>query len=267
MAFPRAAFRAVGGATFGLLADAGRLSRLFAAALHRAGRIVTGKERLRWRAAIAECVRGGYDSLPLVTLILFLVGMIMALQSAYQLEQLGALGLVANLVALSVSRELAPLLGAIIVAGRVGSAIAAELGTMRVEQEIDALTVMGIDPVSYLVVPRLLALMVCLPCLTIFGDVVGILGGMTVGVGLLEMGGSRYLAGTFDSLLLRDVIIGLVKSVAFASIIGLVGCYQGLETQGGAEEVGASTTTAVVRSIVLVIGADLLVTALFYLRG
>jgi phospholipid/cholesterol/gamma-HCH transport system permease protein len=206
--------RAVGGATVELLADTGRISRLFAEAVGRIGQVLTRRARFRWRATMAECVRAGYDTLPLVALILFLVGMIMALQSAYQLEQLGALNLVANLVAVSVSRELAPLLSAIIVAGRVGSAIAAELGTMKVEQEIDALTVMGIDPVSYLVVPRLLALVICLPCLTIFGDAVGILGGMAVGVGMLDMGTSGYIASTFDSLVLKDVITGLVKAVA-----------------------------------------------------
>lgn len=259
--------RAVGGATVGLLADTGRISRLGADALRKVGQAALRRRRFRWQATKLECVRAGFDSFPLVTLILFLVGMIMALQSAYQLEQLGALNLVANLVAVSVSRELAPLLGAIIVAGRVGSAIAAELGTMRVEQEIDALEVMGIDPVSYLVVPRIVALAICLPCLTIFGDAVGILGGMAVGVGMLDMGSSGYLAATFDSLVMKDVVTGLVKAVAFALIIGLVGCYQGLETRGGAEEVGRSTTTAVVRSILLVIAADLLVTALFYLRG
>jgi phospholipid/cholesterol/gamma-HCH transport system permease protein len=174
---------------------------------------------------------------------------------------------VASLVAISVTRELAPLLTAIVVAGRFGSAIAAELGTMRVSQETDALIVMGIDPVSFLVVPRLVALMITLPCLTVFADVVGILGGQLVAVTVLEMGVGGYAALTFDALVLEDILTGLVKSVAFAAIIGLVGCHQGMNTRGGAEEVGRATTASVVRSIVLMICADLFVTAIFFLRG
>lgn len=203
----------------------------------------------------------------LVSLICFLVGMITALQSAYQLRQMGALSLIANLVGISVTRELAPLLAAIIVAGRFGSAIAAELGTMRVASEVDALEVMGIDPVRFLVVPRLVGLLIAMPCLTVFADLVGILGGFVVAVGLLDLGAGTYVSDTVDALELRDIFNGLVKAVVFAAIIGLVGCRQGLATRGGAEEVGRSTTSAVVRSIVLVIGADLFVTTWFYLRG
>jgi len=165
------------------------------------------------------------------------------------------------------SRELAPLLTAIIVAGRFGSSIAAELGTMRVSNEIDALEVMGIDPTAFLVVPRLLAVVLAMPCLTIFADAVGILGGMTVGVGMLDIGSATYLENTVDSLVMQDVITGLVKATLFGAIIGLVGCYEGLGTRGGAEQVGRSTTRAVVRAIVLVIFADLIATTLFYVKG
>ncbi len=190
----------------------------------------------------------------------------MALQSAQQLRELGALDLVPNLVAISITRELAPLLAAIIVAGRFGSAIAAELGTMKVSQEIDALTVMGIDPVSFLVVPRLLALIVTLPCLTIFADVIGILGGGLVAGLVLGFGVSGFVSDAFAALTLEDVLSGVVKALAFGAVIGLVSCHQGLETRGGANEVGRSTTTAVVRSILLIIIADLFVTAWFYVR-
>jgi len=261
------ALRFVGNTTLGLLADTGALWRLTASASERLFIGPLRGERPRFRSTIIQSVRAGYDSLPLVSLICLLVGMIMALQSAYQLRQLGAMELVPSLVAISVTRELAPLLTAIIVAGRVGSAIAAELGTMKVSQEVDALTVMGIDPVSFLVVPRLVALVIALPCLTVFADVIGILGGMLVSVTMLGMGSSWYVAFTFDSLDLQDIITGLVKAGVFAGIIGLIGCHQGLATEGGAEEVGRSTTASVVRSIVLIIGADLFVTALFYLRG
>ena len=262
-----APFRFVGNSTLNLLADSGSIWRLAVAVGSRSLLGPFRGDRFRWRATVLQVVRSGYSSLPLVMLICFLVGMIMALQSAYQLRELGVVDLVANLVAISITRELAPLLTAVVVAGRFGSAIAAELGTMKVTQEIDALSVMGIDPVSFLVVPRLIALLISLPCLTIFADAVGILGGLAVSVGALDIGASRYVSLTFDALALQDIFAGLVKAVAFAGIIGLVGCHQGLQTRGGAEEVGRSTTASVVRSIVLMVGADLFVTALFYVRG
>jgi phospholipid/cholesterol/gamma-HCH transport system permease protein len=259
--------RSLGGSTRDFVADAGSLWRLAVAALARGLVGPFRGERVRARATMVQAVRAGVDSLPLVGLICFLVGMIMALQSAYQLRDLGAQDLVASLVAISMTRELAPLLTAIIVTGRVGSAIAAEIGTMRVSQEIDALEVMGLHPVSFLVVPRLIALLVTMPCLAIFADVIGIAGGQSVAIGVLGIGASRYVSLTLDALVLQDVYIGLVKAAAFAAIIGLVGCHQGLKTSGGAEGVGRSTTTAVVRSIVLIIAADLFVTALFYVTG
>ena len=261
------ALSVLGRRTLVLFADAGAIGRLAGRAASSAAAAPFGRGRVRLRETLAQAVRAGNGSLPLVALICFLVGMIMALQSAYQLRDFGAVDLVASLVAVSVSRELAPLLTAIIVAGRVGSAIAAELGTMRVSQEVDALVVMGIDPVSFLVVPRLLALLVALPCLTVFADLIGILGGLCVSVGALSLSLAAYIEDTVDALVLQDIFAGIVKSVAFAAIIGLVGCHQGLATRGGAEQVGRSTTTAVVRSIVLVICADLFVTAWFYVRG
>lgn len=262
-----ASLRLVGHSTRNFLADLGAIWRL---ALASASRFAAGA--LRWKtvrgpATIEQIVRAGWSSTPLVLLICFLLGMILALQAAYQLRLLGASDLVPNLVAVSVTRELAPLLAAIMVAGRFGSAVAAELGTMKVSQEIDALEVMGIDPVMFLVVPRLIALLVALPCLTVLADVIGIVGGMAVTVGALDMGVDRYVSSTFDALVLQDVFTGLVKSLAFAAIIGLVSCHQGLSTDGGAEEVGRATTSSVVRSIALIIAADLFVTALFHVRG
>lgn len=247
------------------LTDAGLLWRLLIAT---GNRLFLGKfqgYRFRFRATLQQSVRAGFDSLPLVGLISVLVGMIVAFQLAYQLEKMGATSMVRSLVAITVTRELAPLLTAIIMAGRYGSAITAELGTMKVSQELDALTMMGIDPIAFLVVPRLLALIITLPCLIIFADTIGILGGMIVGVGTLGLGPGGYLASSLDALQLRDLFTGLVKAVGFGAIIGLVGCQQGLSTLGGAEGVGRSTTTSVVHSIVLIIGADLFVTALFYL--
>ena len=262
-----AATRYLGRSTIHLLTDAGSIARLAGSATSRFGAGLARRERIRWRATIEQLVRAGYSSVPLVSLICFLVGMIMALQSAYQLRELGAINLVPTLVAISITRELAPLLAAIVVAGRFGSAVAAELGTMKVSQELDALTVMGLDPVAFLVVPRLAALLVSLPCLVVFADVIGILGGMSISVATLGIGAARYAALTLDALVLQDVFTGLVKSVAFAGIIGLVGCHQGLKTHGGPEAVGHATTASVVRSIVLIIAADLFVTALFYVRS
>ncbi len=259
--------RSLGGSTINLFAETGAMWRLAVQATSSLVLTPFRGGKIRLRETLVQAVRAGNGSLPLVGLICFLVGMIMALQSAYQLRNFGAVQLVADLVAVSVSRELAPLLTAIIVAGRFGSSIAAELGTMKVSHEVDALEVMGIDPTSFLVVPRLAALVLTMPCLTIFADVIAILGGMLIGVGVLDLGLRSYVADTVDSLALQDIYTGLVKAVAFAAIIGLVGCHQGLQTRGGAEQVGRSTTTAVVRSIVLVIFADLFVTALFYVRG
>lgn len=249
------------------LADLGRLFSLARQAMVQAILGPSRGQRFRLRSSIEQIERAGYDSLGLVMLISFLVGMILALQSAYQLRQLGAQSLVSALVAVSVVRELAPLLTAILVAGRVGSAIAAELGTMKVSQEIDALTVMGIDPVAALVVPRMLALTLAVPCLTLFADAVGILGGGFVGSVVLGMRFDTYLFDSLEALKLQDLLGGVLKAALFGGAIGLVGCYQGLSTRGGANEVGRSTTRAVVRSIVLIIAADLFVTALLYVRG
>jgi phospholipid/cholesterol/gamma-HCH transport system permease protein len=247
------------------LAEAGRLWRLAAAAATETATGPWRGKRFRLRETVQQVLRAGNQSLPLVTLIAALVGLILALQSAYQLRRLGALDLVSGLVAVSITRELGPLMTAVLVAGRVGSAVAAELGTMRVSEEIDALTVMGLDPVSFLVVPRLLGLLIAVPCLTLFADAVGILSGCAVGVFVLDQGARAYLADSIAILELQDLWGGVLKALAFGGIIGLVGCYQGLSTEGGAEEVGRSTTTAVVRSIVLMIAADLFVTALLYL--
>lgn len=262
-----ATLRFVGHSSQNFLGDLGAIWWLAKNAAAQLALSAVRRKGVRIQAALEQLARAGFGSTPLVMLICFLLGMILALQAAYQLRLLGALDLVPNLVAVSVSRELAPLLAAIIVAGRFGSAVAAELGTMKVSQEIDALTVMGIDPVSFLVLPRLLALIVALPCLTVLADVVGILGGFAVTVGVLGVGAGRYVAATLDALVLQDVYVGLVKAVAFAAIIGLISCHQGLQTQGGAEEVGRSTTASVVRSIATILAADLFVTALFHVRG
>ena len=219
---------------------------------------------LRWRSAIEQMVRIGFDSVPIVCTILFFVGLIMAMQSAYQLERFGATIFVADLVAVSIIRELGPLLTAIIIAGRSGSGIAAEIGSMKVAEEIDALKTMGLNPINYLVVPRTLAMVIVLPCLTLLGDFVGIVGGYLIGVTTLDISPIRYYTQTANALVIKDFTTSLVKTVFFAIIIASIGCYQGFIVEGGAEGVGKSTTSSVVVSIFLIIAADVFFTALFY---
>ena len=255
-----------GGWALDALGLVGSLATLGLSALRSLSKSLARAQPLRARAIAAQMLEAGNRSLPLVGLISALIGMILALQSAYQLRQFGAVTLIADLVAISVTRELAPLLAAIVVAGRVGSAIAAELGTMRVSEEIDALTVMGIDPISFLVVPRVLGLVVTLPCLTAFSDALGILGGFavaTLGLGLAPV---PYLRASLDALVLEDIFGGLLKAACFALVIALVGCQRGLTVRGGPEQVGRATTSAVVTSILLVIVVDLGVTAILYVR-
>ena len=262
-----ALIQGIGRNTLGLLAEAGGLWQLAGASLNRLFIGPFHGDPIRVRPTLSLMVKAGYDSLPLATLIALLVGMIMALQSAQQLAEVGAISLMPNLVAASIIRELAPLLTAIIVAGRYGSAIAAELGTMKVSQEIDALTVMGVNPIAFLVVPRFLALIISLPCLVLFSDFVGIFGGLMIATSVLNLGARAYMQSTFDALGMEDLAMGLVKALAFAIIIALVSCQQGLKTEGGSEQVGQATTASVVHSIVLIIAADLFVTTIFYMKG
>jgi len=262
-----AAVRGVGASSRRFLEETGALWRLVVISLDRMFLGPLRGERMRLGATIAQTARAGAGSLPLVALISYLVGIILALQSLFQLQKLGAESLVADLVAIAVTREMAPLLTAIIVAGRYGSSIAAELGTMKVSQEVDALKVMGVDPYAFLVVPRLIALLIALPGLVIFADVMGIMGGMTASLLASHQAGGVFLNDAVAALELRDIYVGLVKSVAFAGIIGLVGCRLGLAVGGGADGVGRATTSSVVRSIVLIIVIDLLVTAVFYVQN
>lgn len=222
------------------------------------------KAKARGQTTLDQMVRIGVESIPIVSLIAFFVGLIIAMQSAYQLKQFGAAIFVANLVAVSIVRELSPLLTAIIVTGRNGSAITAEIGTMKVSEEIDALQTMGINPIRFLVVPRTVAMLVMLPCLTIIADFIGIFGGYTISMLTLDVTSVRYINQTISALLFKDLFSGLVKSVFFALIIAKIGSYQGLNVEGGAEGVGKATTKSVVTSIFLIIAADLFFTALFY---
>ncbi|MBI4575914.1 MAG: MlaE family lipid ABC transporter permease subunit [Planctomycetes bacterium] len=260
----------------------GLLERLGAAALGRAASLraswdlgletiywaavapLEGRSGWRWDRLAMELERVGTAGAPIVCLIAFLMGLIMAFQAAAQLRQFGADIFCADLVGVAITRELGPLMAAIVVAGRSGSAIAAELGTMVVGQEVDALVSMGIRPAPYLVVPKVLALAIALPCLAALADLVGVLGGFTIGVGVLGLGPGLYLEQTARAVLPLDVLTGLVKACVFGLIVAMVGCRQGLAVEGGAEGVGRATTSSVVQAIVWIIVADGLFTALFF---
>jgi phospholipid/cholesterol/gamma-HCH transport system permease protein len=224
---------------------------------------LTGKG-FRVQSALDQAVFIGVNAFPIVALISFLIGLIMAMQSDYQLRQFGASIFVADLVGVALTREIAPLMTAVVVAGRSGSAIAAEIGTMKVTEEIDALQTMGFNPVKFLVAPKLFALGVTVPCLTLFADVVGIMGGLVFAMFGLQIGYGAYMEETFNALFLSDVISGLVKSFIFAMIIGQVGSHLGFIVKGGAEGVGRNTTMSVVVSIFLIVVADSIFTWFFY---
>ena len=218
----------------------------------------------RRRQVLEQMAKIGVDSLPIVFLISMFTGMVLALQSAYQMQRFSAEMYIASLVAFSMTRELAPVLTALIVAGRVGASITAELGTMQVTEQIDALETLATNPIKYLVVPRFLALIIMLPLLTIYSDIMGIFGGYLIGVYKLGISHSMYMKTTWQPLKYKDVFTGLIKSFFFGVIICIVACFEGMKTEGGAEGVGRSTTRAVVVSFILIIASDCFFTALFY---
>lgn len=216
------------------------------------------------KSLFEQMVFAGVRSLLIVFFVALFTGIVLAMQSAYQLEKLGATIYVASLVAVSVARELGPVLTALVVAGRVGAAITAELGSMKVTEQIEALQVLAINPVRYLAVPRILALLIMLPCLTIFSDLIGMFGGWLIGVFNLGLSSGLYIDKTIEFLELKDIYTGLFKSFVFAGIISLIGCHMGLSAKGGAEGVGNATTVSVVTSFILIILADCVLTGIFY---
>ena len=220
---------------------------------------------IRWRPVLFNLRRAGFDALPIVGLLSFLLGVVVAYQGADQLAQYGANIFVADLVGLSMLREFAPLITAIIVAGRSGSAYAAQIGTMAVTEEIDALRTIGIEPVELLVLPKILALVVALPLLTVFADGLGVLGGMLMAKTQLGVGFGEFLDRLGKAVSITSYLVGIGKAPVFAVIIVLVGCFQGFRTHGGADSVGRQTTRSVVQSIFLVIVADALFSVAFSL--
>ena len=206
----------------------------------------------------------GIKSIPVVLITGGFTGMVLALQSYTGFKRFNAEAFVATVVALSMTRELGPVLCGLMVSGRVGSAMAAELGTMQVTEQIDALYTLAINPVKYLVVPRFLASLIVMPILTTFVDIIGIMGGYLVSVLLLGSNPTVYIRRTYDYLDLEDVYIGLLKACIFGMIIATIGCYQGINTRGGAEGVGKATTNAVVLSSLLILIANYFITALLF---
>ncbi|MBI3795421.1 MAG: MlaE family lipid ABC transporter permease subunit [Deltaproteobacteria bacterium] len=254
----------VGEQTLDLLATARRLLEMigeitywfFIAPWHGKG--------VKWERTGEQIVKIGLDGVPIVSFLSFLIGAVLALNAASQLRQFGASIYIANLVGVSMTREMAPLLTAIIAAGRSGSAITAELGTMVVSEEIDAMRTMALSPGRFLLLPRVLALLCAVPCLTVLSNLAGIFGGYWVGVIVLGLGSRNYLQQTSQALLISDLVTGMVKSTMFALLIGLVSCYRGFYVHGGAEGVGTNTTASVVTSIVLCILADAVFTTIFF---
>ncbi len=216
-----------------------------------------------WRYLI-QAQRIGPGSFIISGLVAFFVGMIISLQMAYQMMQLSAEMYIPNIVAVALTRELVPVLTALIVAGRIGAGIAAEIGSMVVSEQVDALKAFAVNPVKYLVVPRFLALILMLPVLTILSDIIGIWGGYVICVSKLHINHEMFWKMVFQALSMKDIVTGLIKTLFFGMIIAIVGCHQGLSVRGGADGVGKATTTAVVRSFILIIMTDCFITFVFY---
>jgi phospholipid/cholesterol/gamma-HCH transport system permease protein len=229
-------------------------------------RVILHPRQVRWRDAFVVAESTGVDALPIIALISFLIGLIMAFQAAIPMGQFGAEIYVANLIGLSMVRELGPLMTAIILTGRSGSAFAAELGTMKVNEEIDALTTMGLDPVNFLVVPRMVASLVMTPLLTVFSNLIGVIGGAIV---LLSLGYPliTYFNQVSASVSYGDFLGGLLKSFVFGLLVAGVGCLRGLQTKTGATAVGESTTSAVVGGIVVIVVTDGIFSVIYYYLG
>jgi phospholipid/cholesterol/gamma-HCH transport system permease protein len=257
----------IGRSALGMLGDLGSLTLTGVEAGARLGRSFLPGERFRTAAVVQQVYRTGATALPIVALISLMIGLILAFQSAYQLERLGAIQYVASLVAVAITRELGPVITAIVVAGRSGSSIAAEISSMKIQEELDALEVMGFNTMAYLVAPRLLAMVIALPLLTAFADVVGIIGGLLCAVGVLDISAHQYIDTARESLHMKDFVTGLIKAGVFGAIIAVVGAWCGLKVEGGPEGVGIATTRSVVLGIFLVIVADLVFTGFFYNFG
>jgi phospholipid/cholesterol/gamma-HCH transport system permease protein len=221
--------------------------------------------RFRWREVLYYAQLSGADAMPIVFLLSFLLGLVMAFQGAVQLRQFGANIFVADLLSLAMTRELGPVFTAVILAGRSGSAFAAEIGTMKVNEEVDALVVMGFDITKFLVLPKVIALALCGPLLTMLANASSIVGGIVVGIVSLDLTAASFVQEVYSILTLTDVFGGLAKSLVFSILVALIGCFRGLQADKGADSVGRQTTSAVVSGIFLIILADAVFTVLYHI--
>ncbi len=218
------------------------------------------------RLFLRHVIEIGYFSLPVVAMTAIFTGMVLALQTYTGFARFNAEGAVANVVVLSITRELGPVIAGLMVAGRIGAAFAAEIGTMRVTDQIDALTTLSTNPMKYLVAPRLLAGTVALPFLVLIADILGVMGGWLIGTAKLGFSSAGYLRATLDFMQTMDVVSGLVKASVFGFVIALMGCWCGYNSRGGAQGVGAATTSAVVISSILILALDYIITEMFFAR-
>ncbi len=254
----------IGNRTLTMAREARRLGRLVAEAADWSFVAPLTKRGIKWKSVLRHMVIVGFDSIPIICFICALVGAILAMQSAYQLRDFAAVRYVPPLVGVGMTRELGPLIAAVIMAGRSGSAFTAEIGTMVVSEEVDALETMALNPIKFLVVPKFIAMLVMQPCLTMIADLVGIGGGFVISASTLNIDPNMYYNYMVEYLVMKDIFTGLIKSVAFGMIIAVVGCHYGFSVTGGAEGVGRATTSSVVTSIFLIIVADCIFTAFFY---
>jgi phospholipid/cholesterol/gamma-HCH transport system permease protein len=252
-------FAPIGRSTMTLLAHIGRLSVFTGTAL---AAIVAPP--IYWRLIGQQIMRIGYYSLPVVGLTAFFTGGALALQIYLGGNRYGAEAIVPQIVVLGITRELGPVIAGLMVAGRVAAAIAAEIGTMKVTEQIDALTTLATNPIKYLVVPRLIAAVLCMPVLVGIADSIGVFGGYVVATQSLGFSGGIYLKNTVDFATQQDIVSGLIKAAAFGFIIALMGCYNGFNSKGGAQGVGNATTAAVVSSSILILAANYLLTTLLF---
>ena len=221
-------------------------------------------DRFYFRLFFTQIVKIGFNSLPVVGLTAIFTGMVLALQSYTGFSRFSAESAIPNVVVLSITRELAPVLAGLMVAGRAGAAIAAEIGTMKVTEQIDALRTLSTNPFSYLVTPRVIAGIISLPFLVLIGDIIGVLGGYLICINLLNFNPSVYLQNTYNFVEFIDIFSGLVKAAVFGFIITFIGCYFGFNTKGGAQGVGQSTTYSVVSSSILILLMNYIITSLFF---
>ena len=252
-------FAPIGRSTMTLLAHIGRLSVFTGTAL---AAIVAPP--IYWRLIGQQIMRIGYYSLPVVGLTAFFTGGALALQIYLGGNRYGAEAIVPQIVVLGITRELGPVIAGLMVAGRVAAAIAAEIGTMKVTEQIDALTTLATNPIKYLVVPRLIAAVLCMPVLVGIADSIGVFGGYVVATQSLGFSGGIYLKNTVDFATQQDIVSGLIKAAAFGFIIALMGCYNGFNSKGGAQGVGNAATAAVVSSSILILAANYLLTTLLF---